>query len=92
MKRIKLADLIQEVSSWAELEANISSLPADRVTNKFISKATSETGFCHCGLSAILFKERFPTSGNDITCVLTYELLSKRLEEIGFKWGLKVTK
>jgi hypothetical protein len=47
VKRIKLADLIEEVSSWAELEANIASLPADRV---------------------------------------------KRLGEIGFKWGLKVTK
>ena len=29
MKRIKLADLIEEVSSWAELEANIASLPAE---------------------------------------------------------------
>jgi len=39
VKRIKLADLIEEVSSWAELEANISSLPADRV------KRLEEIGF-----------------------------------------------
>ncbi len=29
------------------------------------------------GLSGILLKERFPTSGNDSLCDLTYELLSK---------------
>jgi hypothetical protein len=36
--------------------------------------------FCHCGLSAILLSERFPTSGNDIQRDLTYELLSKSVE------------
>jgi hypothetical protein len=45
-------------------------------TNKTRSKATSLNDFCHCGLSAILLSERFPTSGNDIQRDLTYELLS----------------
>ncbi len=60
---------------------SLSSRPV--VTNEFISKATLKTGFCHCGLAAILLlvesslrQERFPTSGNDIECGLTYEFLS----------------
>jgi len=31
------------------------------IISEFISKATLR-GFCHCGLSAILIQERFPTS------------------------------
>ncbi len=34
-------------------------------------------------MSGILLKERFPTSGNDTECVLTYDRLSKRDKEGG---------
>jgi hypothetical protein len=46
-----------------------------RVTNKTISKTTSLNDFCHCGLSAILLPERFPTSGNDIQVALLMTIL-----------------
>ena len=49
--------------------------------NKTISKATSFCYSRHCGLSAILLSERFPTSGNDIQRDLTYALFSKKGKE-----------
>ncbi len=76
-KRLVISDIVlfELEEAPKNVKGILNKVPED--TNKFISKATSETAFCHYGLSAILLKERFPTSGNDITCVLTYELLCK---------------
>jgi hypothetical protein len=65
-----------ETDSLPQSEFKIKKSP---VTNNTISKTTPLNDFCHCGLSAILLSERFPTSGNDIQRGLTYELLSNYL-------------
>ena len=59
----------------------------ERGAGTAVSEVTLDYYVRHAGLSGILSKKRFPTSGNDIQSVLTYIQIYKKLNLLYFRYA-----